>query len=289
MVMDRGFASDMNSAVMRRVKEAQERASGKEAEVKECSSRKRRDDRSDGSRNKRPKRRRGSPDTMRDRRQASQTGLRHGEQESNALSRKHTSANSKRTLSRSADRRRTSRSWQRGREASRERQRDSKKVVLKARIASPDNKRESNKLVLKSRDEAYTTVKVRNIPVNQTRAIIVQKLSEKFSGHFDLIYLPVDLDNMCNVGHALINFRSQEQRERFAKLYHGVDVDNWFPGEISKHKLDVTRATVQGLDANLKRIKERSIMKKLAQFPDSEWMPLLFDASGIPTPMRIAE
>merc|ERR1712217_472167 len=154
-------------------------------------------------------------------------------------------------------------------DSKRDGKRDSKKDIKK------DSKRDS-----KSRhDEAYTTIKLKNIPVNQTRAIIVQKLSEKFSGHFDLVYLPVDLENLCNVGHALINFRSQEQRERFAKLYHGVPIGDWFPGEMSKHKLDVTRATVQGLEANLKRIRERSIMKKLAESPASEWIPLLFDAA----------
>merc|ERR1712039_1037343 len=162
-------------------------------------------------------------------------------------------------------------------------------IKLTPRDTRRDSQRDSIRDSKPRQDEAYTTIKLKNIPVNQTRAIIVQKLSEKFSGHFDLVYLPVDLENMCNVGYALINSRSQEQRARFEKLYHGVQIRDWFPSECSKHKLDVTRATVQGQKANLKRIREKSIMKKLAEFPDSEWMPLLFDRTGMPTPMRIAE
>mmetsp|Transcript_74801 Transcript_74801/g.173283 ORF Transcript_74801/g.173283 Transcript_74801/m.173283 type:complete len:530 (+) Transcript_74801:234-1823(+) len=124
----------------------------------------------------------------------------------------------------------------------------------------------------------YTTVMLRNIPNKYTREMLVKQLSVDFYGQFDFMYLPIDFKNKCNVGYGFINFRTVEACEKFVKDFHGVDVRKCLPGLNSKKVVEVTPARVQGLQENVRRLRNSPVMNQLLDHP--EWMPLLFNDSG---------
>merc|ERR1719183_450180 len=56
-----------------------------------------------------------------------------------------------------------------------------------------------------------TTVMMRNIPNNVTREQLLGIFNDEgFKGHYDLVYVPIDLKNRVGLGYAFINFVSNE-------------------------------------------------------------------------------
>lgn len=124
----------------------------------------------------------------------------------------------------------------------------------------------------------YTTVMLRNIPNKYTREMLVKQLSQEFRGRFDFVYLPIDFKNRCNVGYGFINFRTGEACDEFVTKFNGVDVRKCLPGLNSRKVAEVTPARVQGLDENVRRLRNGPVMNELVHHP--EWMPLLLDEDG---------
>ncbi|CAK0832983.1 unnamed protein product [Prorocentrum cordatum] len=131
-------------------------------------------------------------------------------------------------------------------------------------------------------EEEYTTVMLRNIPNKYTREMLIKQLCVSFSGEFDFMYLPIDFKNKCNVGYSFINFRNQAACERFVSQFHGVDVRKCLPGLNSKKVVEVTPARVQGLQENVRRLRNSPVMNQLQDHP--EWMPLIFNEDGQEVP-----
>jgi len=125
---------------------------------------------------------------------------------------------------------------------------------------------------------AFTTVMLRNIPNKYTREMLVKQLNQDFRGLIDFVYLPIDFKNRCNVGYGFINFRTVESCEIFVTKFNGVDVRKCLPGLNSRKVAEVTPARVQGLDENVRRLRNSPVMNELALHP--EWMPLLLDEQG---------
>lgn len=123
-----------------------------------------------------------------------------------------------------------------------------------------------------------TTVMLRNIPNKYTREMLIKQLNQEYMGAFDFMYLPVDFRNKCNMGYGFINFRTPELCERFVTQFHGVDVRTCLPGLNSKKVAEVTPARVQGLEENVRRLRNSPVMNQLSEHP--EWMPLLFNEHG---------
>merc|ERR1712125_6069 len=61
-------------------------------------------------------------------------------------------------------------------------------------------------------------------------------------------------------------------------MYDGVSVSKCLPGLNSQKIAQVTPARVHGLQENVDRLRNSSIMGELAEHP--EWMPLLLDEEG---------
>jgi len=133
----------------------------------------------------------------------------------------------------------------------------------------------------------YTTVMLRNIPNKYTREMLVKQLNQDFRGEFDFVYLPIDFKNRCNVGYGFINFRTVEACDTFVTKFNGVDVRKCLPGLNSRKVAEVTPARVQGLDENVRRLRNSPVMNELAFHP--EWMPLLLDKGGEETPFPMPE
>lgn len=134
---------------------------------------------------------------------------------------------------------------------------------------------------------AYTTVMLRNIPNKYTREMLVKQLNSEFRGNFDFVYLPIDFKNRCNVGYGFINFRTVEACDEFVTKFNGVDVRKCLPGLNSRKVAEVTPARVQGLDENVRRLRNGPVMNELVNH--SEWMPLLLDEDGQEMPFPLPD
>lgn len=132
-----------------------------------------------------------------------------------------------------------------------------------------------------------TTVMLRNIPNKYTREMLVKQLTQDFRGRFDFVYLPIDFKNRCNVGYGFINFRTPDACEEFVNKFNGVDVRKCLPGLNSRKVCEVTPARVQGLDENVRRLRNGPVMNELVHHP--EWMPLLLDGSGEERPFPLPD
>ena len=54
--------------------------------------------------------------------------------------------------------------------------------------------------------DTRTTVMIKNIPNKYTQKMLLERLDQGgHRGHYDFLYLPIDLKNNCNVGYAFIN------------------------------------------------------------------------------------
>jgi len=133
----------------------------------------------------------------------------------------------------------------------------------------------------------FTTVMLRNIPNKYTREMLVKQLSVDFRGRFDFVYLPIDFKNRCNVGYGFINFRTTEDCEDFVNRFNGVDVRKCLPGLNSRKVAEVTPARVQGLEENVRRLRNGPVMNELVHHP--EWMPLLLDEEGEEKPFPLPD
>jgi len=123
-----------------------------------------------------------------------------------------------------------------------------------------------------------TTVMLRNIPNNYTRDQLLDRLSHDFAGTFDFLYMPMDFKNHCNMGYAFINFKDTFSCHRFAAFFHGIETSICLPGFTSGKVCHVTPARVQGLEANMQRLRQSSVSQQLAEHP--EWHPLVFNERG---------
>jgi len=135
----------------------------------------------------------------------------------------------------------------------------------------------------KRESEIQGTVMLRNIPNNYTRSMLLQRLSPSFRGTFDFLYLPMDFESCCNMGYAFINFRDMGNCKRFMREFDGVECRVCLPGFNSAKICRVTFARVQGLDGNIRHLRNSTIMRDLAKHPD--WQPLVFTPHGEPAPL----
>jgi len=123
-----------------------------------------------------------------------------------------------------------------------------------------------------------TTVMLRNIPNKFMPDALAKQLSHEWKGMFDFIYLPIDFKNKCNVGYGFVNFRTAELCSTFVQSFNGVEVRKCLPGFNSRKVVEVTPARVQGLQDNVRRLRNSPVMTQLMDNPD--WLPLLFDDDG---------
>eukprot|EP00927_Polykrikos_kofoidii_P082450 TRINITY_DN8205_c0_g1_i1.p1 TRINITY_DN8205_c0_g1~~TRINITY_DN8205_c0_g1_i1.p1 ORF type:complete len:645 (+),score=174.83 TRINITY_DN8205_c0_g1_i1:60-1937(+) len=124
----------------------------------------------------------------------------------------------------------------------------------------------------------YTTVMLRNIPNKYSRDKLIDQLNEEWNCEFDFVYLPIDFKNKCNVGYCFVNFRTSSACRQFVGKYHGVEVRHCLPGFNSKKVVEVTMARVQGLQENVKRLRNSPVMRELQNHPD--WMPVIIGENG---------
>jgi len=92
-----------------------------------------------------------------------------------------------------------------------------------------------------------TTVMLRNLPDQYTRAMLMDTISVAgFRDTFDFFHVPMDSGTNMSKGHAFINFRDSETAWRFKVAFDGKPM-----GDFNSIKfVVVTKAVLQGFEAN---------------------------------------
>jgi hypothetical protein len=132
--------------------------------------------------------------------------------------------------------------------------------------------------------QARTTLMLRNIPTEYTRALLVELLLEHgYDGKFDLVYMPMDFQNRVGLGYAFINFESNESAEAFKQQFAGFK--DWAVD--SEKVCEMRWSDVQGLEAHFERYRNSPVMHE--SVPD-EYQPALFNGSErvpFPAPTKL--
>lgn len=125
-----------------------------------------------------------------------------------------------------------------------------------------------------------TTVMMRNLPNNFTRAQLLQLIDDKgFHGQYTLMYLPVDFKTKVGLGYAFIDFSTHERAEGFLEQFQGF---NKWPSHSDKVcEVDWSKA-MQGLSIHVERYRNSPVMHEDVA---DEFKPVLFkDGARVPFP-----
>mmetsp|Transcript_10729 Transcript_10729/g.16999 ORF Transcript_10729/g.16999 Transcript_10729/m.16999 type:complete len:280 (-) Transcript_10729:256-1095(-) len=132
-----------------------------------------------------------------------------------------------------------------------------------------------------STDGSWTTVMLRNIPNNITRAGLLEIL--KRNGFpticMDFLYLPMDFKRDANLGYAFLNLISEQEADRFFRVFQGFEGWGLASGKVGEV---CWGQPLQGLDAHIDRYRNCPVMH--SSVPE-EHKPMLFrDGIRIPFP-----
>lgn len=132
----------------------------------------------------------------------------------------------------------------------------------------------------KSADDGRTTVMMRNVPKEYTRAMILELLDRQgFLGSYDLLYLPADFQTELNYGYVFINFTTTENVAWFREHFTGFN--DWIVPSDRACEVSWSDAA-QGLDDNVQRFRNSPIMHESVE---DRFKPALFEqGQQIPFP-----
>jgi hypothetical protein len=120
--------------------------------------------------------------------------------------------------------------------------------------------------------ELATTVAMRNVPNDYTRAMLLDLLDKQgFSGLYDFLYLPIDFERQSiNCGFSIINFVNPGVAQRFRA--HFSEFSGW---SVQCDKVcEVTWSEkLQGLDAHIEVYRNSPILHKMVP---EKCKPMLF-------------
>jgi len=145
-------------------------------------------------------------------------------------------------------------------------------------IAGPEDPAQGS---VTSTGVARTTVMIRNMPNNYTRAMLLEMINSKgFRGQYDFVYMPVDFVTEVALGYAFINFHKPEQAESFWNTFDGYT--DWV---IPSRKICTMSwgDPHQGLWPNVERYRNSPVMHE--RVPDVYKPVLYMDGVRVPFPM----
>ena len=99
--------------------------------------------------------------------------------------------------------------------------------------------------------EKRTTLMIRHIPNKYSIKLLVEELDINFKNKYDLIYLPIDIVNCCNLGFGFINFTHIFHILNFYDNYNGK---KWKKFNSDK-KCELVYSKIQGKNELFKSIK----------------------------------
>ena len=127
------------------------------------------------------------------------------------------------------------------------------KFQLKKKIKNLDSPRNKINLenILRKKDKR-TTIMIRHIPNKYSLKLLIDDINENFKDKYNLIYLPIDNVNCCNLGFGFINFTNIFHILGFYDYYFGK---KWKKFNSDK-KCELAYSKIQGKDELLKYIQQ---------------------------------
>lgn len=117
----------------------------------------------------------------------------------------------------------------------------------------------------------YTTVMLRNLPNNYSRAMLLKLIdTEGFGGQYDFIYLPMDFKSHASLGYAFVNLVTAECATRFFEAFEGFC--RWVVPSQKVCSVNWSHP-YQGLDAHIERYRNSPVMHE--DMPD-DYKPMVF-------------
>jgi len=108
-------------------------------------------------------------------------------------------------------------------------------------------------------EKAPTTVMLRNLPNNYTRAMLIDMLeTEGFGDAYDFLYLPIDFQRQAALGYAFVNLLDSDIVQRFWSHFEGFT--KWALPSKKKCFVSWCEADQQGLQANIERYRNSTVM-----------------------------
>lgn len=117
-------------------------------------------------------------------------------------------------------------------------------------IENPKNKIHLENILRQK--EKRTTLMIRNIPNKFVLKQFIEEINMNFRSQYDLIYLPIDRDNKCNLGYAFINFLDPMIVISFYDSFNGR---KWTRYNSDK-RCELAYAKIQGKEELLKYINK---------------------------------
>lgn len=108
--------------------------------------------------------------------------------------------------------------------------------------------------ILRQKDKR-TTIMIRHIPNKYTLKLFNDEINKSFANKYDLLYLPVDTDNHCNLGFGFINFVDPIHIIDFYDRYFGKKWEKFNSDKIC----ELAYAKVQGKEELLKHIVQGGV------------------------------
>lgn len=141
-----------------------------------------------------------------------------------------------------------------------------RRSAAKVAVSPADQKTSANVEV-----DSRTTVMLRNMPNNYTRAMLLSMLDEEgFKGLYDFVYLPVDFARHAGLGYAFINLTDPATAARFWRTFDGY---NRWVIPTSKVSSVSWSEPLQGLEANVERYRNSPVMHSTVP---EEYRPVLY-------------
>ncbi|MCQ2819842.1 MAG: hypothetical protein MJ252_21465 [archaeon] len=105
--------------------------------------------------------------------------------------------------------------------------------------------------ILRQKDKR-TTIMIRHIPNKYSLKLLSEEINKLFLNKYDLLYLPVDSDNRCNLGYGFINFTNPMN---IISFYDSYNLNKW--QKFNSEKIcELAYAKIQGKNELLNHIKE---------------------------------
>lgn len=118
--------------------------------------------------------------------------------------------------------------------------------------------------------ETRTTVMLKHLPNNYTRAMFLAMLDQAgFANTYDFVYLPIDFNRKAGFGYAFVNLIDPALVPEFWRTFDGFT--NWVLPTTKVCEVSWS-SPIQGLAANVERYRNSSVMHR--SVPD-EYKPLV--------------
>jgi len=150
----------------------------------------------------------------------------------------------------------------------------------RARTFSANDVTDADELAAGSESGTSTTVMLRNLPNNYSRAMLLKLLDgEGFGGQYDFVYLPMDFKSHASLGYAFVNLLSSETAARLWEAFEGFN--RWVVPSQKVCSVSWSRP-YQGITAHTERYRNSPVMHE--DVPP-EYKPMVFqDGKPVPFP-----